>query len=213
MKLWRGSKIGLAIISVGLFPLLVLGIWRATLNTVPVSKPVSLTVGKLRQPFTVNFSGSYTIRIEAERKLPHETLQCFLGIRDYVPEGQCKNIAPALNITWTLTQDCQTIKTGSSATAVGGAYTNNTVANQFGWFDGKRGDNYVLEIDILKDGSALSIANPKLKVGVDESVYEGFMFMDMLVFAWAILGCLVGGLVLMGSVLSARRKQDSLSKS
>src|SRR5579864_210627 len=107
MQLRRSSKIGLAIISVGLFPLLVLGIWRATLDTVPVSKPVSLSVGHVRQPFTINFTGSYTIRIEAERKLPHETLQCLLGIHDYVPEGQCKNIAPALNITWTLWQDGQ----------------------------------------------------------------------------------------------------------
>ena len=122
MKIRRRPKIGLGIISVGLFPLLVLGVWRATLNTVPVSKPVSLSVGHVSQPFTVNFTGSYTIRIEAERKLPHETLQCLLGIRDYVPEGQCKNIAPALNISWTLLQDGQTIKTGSSGTAVGGIH-------------------------------------------------------------------------------------------
>jgi hypothetical protein len=213
MKTQRSLRIGLAIISVGLFPLLVLGIWRATLDTVPVSRPVSLSVGHVRQPFTVNFTGSYTIRIEAERKLPHETLQCLLGIRDYVPEEQCKNIAPALNITWTLLQDGQTIKTGSSATAVGGAYGNYTVANQLAWFDGKRGHHYVLDMDVLADGSALSVAKPKLRIGVDESVYEGFIFMELLVFVWAIVGCLVGGAVLLGFSLSARRKQKLLSKS
>jgi hypothetical protein len=196
----RSSRTGLAIISVGLFPLLVLGIWRATLNTVPVSKPVSLTVGHLRQPFTVNLTDSYTIRIEADRKLPHETLQCLLGIRDYVREGQCKNIRPALNITWTLLEDSQTIKTGSSATAVGGAYGNDTVANQLAWFDGKRGHHYVLDMDVLEDGAALSLANPKLRIGVDESVYEGFMFIEMLVFVWALVGCSVGGYMLLRSV-------------
>jgi hypothetical protein len=56
-----------------------------------------------------------------------------------------KNIAPALNITWTLRQDGQTIKTGSSATAVGGSYTNETVENELAGFDGKRGHRYVLE--------------------------------------------------------------------
>ena len=213
MKIRRRPKIGLGIISVGLFPLLVLGVWRATLNTVPVSKPVSLSVGHVSQPFTVNFTGSYTIRIEAERKLPHETLQCLLGIRDYVPEGQCKNIAPALNISWTLLQDGQTIKTGSSGTAVGGAYTNDTVANELGWFDGKRGHHYVLDMDVLADGSALSVAKPKLRIGVDESVYEGFIFMELLVFAWAIIGCLVGGSIMVSSVVIARRMREPLVRS
>jgi hypothetical protein len=211
MKIARSSKIGVAIIALGLFPLLVLGIWRATLSTVPVLISVSLSVGHVRQPFTINFTGPYTIRIEAERKLPHETLQCLLGIRDYVPEGQCKNIAPGLNITWTLLQDGQTIKTGSSATAVGGAYTNDTVANELDGFDGKRGHHYVLDMDVLADGSALSVTRPKLRVGVDESVYEGFIFMEFLVLAWGVLGCLVGSLVLVGAVFTARSKRKLLS--
>jgi len=212
MEMRRNSKVGLAIVAVGFFPLLALGIWRATLNTVPVAKPVLLSVGHVRQPFTINFTGPYTIGIEAERKLSHETLQCLLGIHDYVPEGQCKNIAPALNITWTLRQDGQTIKTGSSATAVGGSYTSETVENELAGFDGKRGHSYVLDMDILADGSALSIANPKLRIGVDGSVYEGFIFMELLVFAWAIVGCVIGSLVWVGSILGARRKQRLLSR-
>jgi hypothetical protein len=163
-------------------------------------------VGHLRQPFTVNLTDSYTIRIEADRKLPHETLQCLLGIRDYIPQGQCKNIRPALNITWTLLEDGQTIKTGSSATAVGGAYGNDTVANQLAWFDGKRGRHYALDMDVLEDGAALSVANPKLRIGVDESVYEGFIFIALLVFVWAVVGCIVGGSMLLGSVLNPRYK-------
>jgi hypothetical protein len=200
MQLRRRSRIGLAIISVGLLPLFVLVIWRTTHKTVPVSKPVSLTVGHLRQPFTVNLTGSYTIRIEADRKLSHETLQCLLGIHDSVPEGQCKNIRPALNISWALLEDGQIIKTGSSATTVGGAYGNDTVANQLAWFDGIRGHHYVLDMDVLEDGAALSVANPKLRIGVDESVYEGFIFIELLVFVWAIVGCIVGGAMLMRSV-------------
>jgi hypothetical protein len=165
MHVSRPYAVGLAIIAVGLFPLIGLSIWRATLNTVPVYKPVSLSVGHLRQSFKVNFSGTYTMRIEVERKLPHRTIQCLMGIRDYVPEGECRNITPVLNFTWTLTQDGRTLKSGSSTSATGGAYTNDTVADQFAGFEGKRGQHYTLDMDILEDGSTLSVANPKLRIG------------------------------------------------
>lgn len=213
MHVTRATKIGLTLIAIGLLPIVVLSTWRATLDDVPVLKPVSLSVGHLRQPFNLNLTGSYTIRIEAQRKLPHATLQCLLGIRDYVPEGQCKDIAAAVSISWTLTDGGQVIRTGSSATAVGGAYTNDTVANQLGWFEGKRGHHYVFEMDNLKDGSALAIANPKLRIGVDEGIYEGFIFWELLVFAWAILDCVVGGSILLVSVFKSRQKREQVSKS
>jgi hypothetical protein len=61
-------------------------------------------------------------------------------------------------------------------------------------------------------GSELSIANPKLRIGIDESVYEGFIFLALITFGWAILGCLIGGVILLISFLRARKnKRGTLS--
>jgi len=207
MRISRRYAAGLAIIAVGLLPVVGLSIWHATLNTIPVYKPVPLSVGHIRQSFRVNFSGTYTMRIEVERKLPHRTIQCLMGIRDYVPEGECKNITPVLNFTWTLAQDGRTLESGSSASATGGAYTTDTVADQFAWFEGKRGHSYILDMDILEDGSALSVANPKLRVGVDESYYEDFIFLDLVTLGWAVLGCVIGVATLVVSFVVERKRK------
>jgi hypothetical protein len=206
MRIARRHRVGLAIIAVGLLPLAALSIWRATLNDVPVHRPISLSVGHVRQPFKVNFTGTYTMRVEVERKLPHRTIQCLMGIRDYVPKGECRNIAPVLNFNWTLTQDGRTLESGSSTSATSGAYTNDSVAEQFAWFQGKRGGHYVLDMDILEDGSALSVANPNLRIGVDESYYEDFIFLELATVAWAVLGCVSGIVTLAVSFLLARKR-------
>ncbi len=207
----RYFKIGIGFILAGLLPFSILSLWRATLNTVPVLKPISLSVGHIRQPFTVNFTGTYTVRIEVERKLPFETLQCLMGVgvRERLPEGQCKNIPAVLSASWTLTDSGQIIKAGTSATADGGAYANDSIADELGWFEGKRGHHYVLDMDILQDGSALTITNPKLRVGIDEAVYEGFMLEDVVVFGWAVLACVIGGSLLVFSLSRRRRRQSS----
>ena len=37
---------------------------------------------------------------------------------------------------------------------------------RFASFEGKRGQQYTLDMDFSQDGSKLSVANPKLRVGV-----------------------------------------------
>ena len=129
MSLSRYSKAGVGFLLAGLLPVLILSLWRATLNTIPVLKPISLSVGHITQPFTVNFTGTYTVRIEADRKLPFETLQCLLGVglQERLPEGQCKKIPAVLNASWTLTESGQIIKAGTSPTADGGVYANDSI--------------------------------------------------------------------------------------
>ena len=211
MSLSRYSNVGVWFLLAGLLPVLILSLWRATLNTIPVLKPISLSVGQITQPFMVNFTGTYTVRIEAERKLPFETLQCLLGlgVQERLPEGQCNNIPAVLNASWTLTESGQIIKAGTSATADGGAYANDSIANELGWFEGKRGHHYVLEMNILQDGSALAVTNPKLRVGIDEGVYEGFMFVEFLILGWAVFSCVAGGSLLVAALVRGRRKLRS----
>jgi len=61
-------------------------------------------------------------------------------------------------------------------------------------------------MDVLEDGSALSVANPNLRIGVDESYYEDFIFLELATLAWAVLGCVSGIVTLAVSFLLARKR-------
>lgn len=213
MRLSRAARIGLSAIAIGLFPMIVFAIWNATIKTVPVEKPISLSVGHVRESFPVNFTADYLMGIEVERKLPHGILQCLLGldVRDYVPQGQCKNIPSVLRFNWTLAEDGRTVKSGSSDSIIGGGYTDAWVENEFGWFDGRRGRHYTLDLNILHDGSALSVANPKLRIAVHSSFNEDLAVLGLITFAWAFAGCLIGGLIVLISLLATRRKKKTIT--
>lgn len=207
MHLPRTAKIGLAIAAVGILAPITVSIWHGTSHLVPVYKPIALTPGHLQQPFTLNFSAFYVMEIEAERKLPHETLQCLLGVEDsYTPVGQCKDIPPALNFSWRLTRDGQTVSSGSSTKIVGGAYSDATIASEFASFEGKRGEQYTLDMDFLQDGSKLSVTHPKLRIGVDGFTYEDLMVLDLMSLAFAVVCCLIGGTMFLASIAALRRK-------
>ena len=207
MQLPRTAKIGLAIVVVGILAPITLSIWKATIHFVPVYEPIALTPGHLQQPFTLNFSGFYVMEIEAERKLPHETLQCLLGLQDEVHDGHCRDIASVLQFSWKLTSNGHTIQTGSSAKIIGGSYTDDTVASEFASFKGRRGQQYTLDMDFLQDGSKLSVANPKLRIGVDGMTYEDFMVFDLMSLAFAVICFLIGSTTFLVSNAALRRKR------
>jgi hypothetical protein len=151
--------------------------------------------------------------IEAERKLPYETLTCLLGVEDsYTPVGQCKDIPSVLNFSWKLTRDGQCVLTGSSAKIVGGAYSDATIASEFASFEGKRGERYMLDMDFLQDGSKLSVTHPKLRIGVDGFTYEDLAVLDLMSFAFAAVCFLVGGAMFLVSKSALRRKNKQVAR-
>src|SRR6266581_2446344 len=133
-----------------------------------------------------------------------------LGLQNsYLQAGQCKDIAPVLNFSWKLTRDGQVVQTGSSAKIVGGSYTDLTVASEFASFEGKRGQQYTLDMDFLQDGSKLSVANPKLRIGVDGITYEDFMVFDLMSLAFAAVCSVVGILMFLKSVARGRKSKQA----
>ena len=105
-----------------------------------------------------------------------------------------------------LARDGQTVQSGSSAKIVGGDYANDTVASEFASFDGRRGQQYTLDMDFLQDGSKLSVANPKLRIGVDGFTYEDLMVLDLMSLAFAAICCLVGIPMFFFSIAARGRK-------
>ena len=78
---WQKTKsIGLTVAGSLVVPLF---LWYFVLNNVAVYRSISLAPGTtVTQYFWVNYRGFYRLGIEADRKFPHQELQCLLGIND-----------------------------------------------------------------------------------------------------------------------------------
>jgi hypothetical protein len=140
--------------------------WHVTFDNVAVHRNISLTPGIVNQDFRLNYTGSYSMGIEVERKFPHAVLQCLLGIRgaELLDPAVCKYTPAVLKYSWELSCNGRTVQIGSSDRIVGGGYTTDTIEAEFGSFAGKRGDHCHLALSFLADGSKLSVAKPKLYI-------------------------------------------------
>jgi hypothetical protein len=146
--------------------LLILVLWHFVLNNEAVYHRISLARGTVRQDFRLNYSGYYRMGIEVERKFPHRTLQCLLGVNDFMPKDGCKDTPAVLKYFWTLScEGGRMTESGSSEKIIGGAYTKDTMEVEFGGFQGKWGERCRLAVNFLQDANGtLSVANPKLHI-------------------------------------------------
>jgi hypothetical protein len=145
---------------------LFLVIWHFVLNNEAVYRSISLAPGIVKQDFRLNYSGYYSMGIQVERKFPHRTLQCLLGISDFTPKDGCKDTPAVLQYSWTLScNGGRMTQSGSSEKIIGGAYTKDTMEAEFGGFQGKWGERCRLEMNFFQDArGTLSGANPKLHI-------------------------------------------------
>lgn len=142
-------------------------VWYFVLDNVAVYRRISLIPGTIvTQDFWTNYNGVYTLGIQAERKFPHEELQCLLGINNSISPKNCSQ-AP-LRYSWTLSCDGGRAKySGTSDKIIGGAYANDWMETQFGAFEAKRWERCSLKINFAGGSETLSQANPKLNVYVE----------------------------------------------
>jgi hypothetical protein len=52
---------------------------------------------------------------------------------------------------------------------------NDSISRELGHFQGQSGRKYVLDVNVLADGSSLTPGNPRLKVEVHPMFYEDVM--------------------------------------
>jgi hypothetical protein len=175
--------IGRILISVGVSVPVVFFLWYFHVRWSLVDKPVPLVPGHIEVEFTPNFEGHYVSGIRTQRRLPFETLQCLLGEKDYIPASQCNDIPSVLHFKWQLRTDGHVVQEGTSEKQLLGAYTNDFIEMEFLYFEAKRGQNYSLELEFAKDGSALAVTNPRLEVAVE--AWDNFD--EAMGFLWAVL--------------------------
>lgn len=125
---------------------------------------VDLKPGGITSPeFRVGMKGHYEIRLEAEHNLPLDDLEVLLGIQ---PALINQSVEPVVDIEWTLTSGDSVVASGASRNEKGGG-VGDRAFRTIGRFDGLPKIPYVLELNILGDGSALAPANPQIAVGLD----------------------------------------------
>jgi hypothetical protein len=144
--------------------------------------------------------------IDAERNIPYQTVNCLLGVEDIYPE-RCKDTPSVVRASWALTSNGVLIAHGSSDEFKGGAW-GITVSRDIGSFRLEKGRRYVLDVDILTDGTILQATHPRLKVGVHPEYYEGNMFRTLFVTAFAGILGIIGAVLLLVGLLGKRRFRE-----
>jgi hypothetical protein len=176
----RTKLAGFILIAVGIALYGVWAAWLLTRTERPVEMPVSMAIGHVRtHDFKVNVNASYEIEIEVQKAIPFETLSCLLGTtmgRTSTDLEECPDRPSVVKASWTLTGDGQTIAHGSSDDYRSGAWMNGSIARELGNFQGQSGRRYVLDVNVLADGSSLMRGNPRLEVLLNSGFNEGAVF-------------------------------------
>ena len=159
-RLWRYRWLTASIGTILTLTLL----WYFVLKNVAAYRDISLAPGTtVTQDFWTNYGGFYTLGIQAQRKFPHEELQCLLGIND---ESGVKDCAETrLRYSWVLTCDHGKVRySGTSEKILGGAYAEDWMETEFAGFEAKRWEWCQLKINFIDASPLLSRTNPKLNI-------------------------------------------------
>jgi hypothetical protein len=173
--------------------------WLRTRTMNPVNIPISMAIGHVRtREFKLNLDMPYTIDIEVQKTIPVQTLNCLLGTRVVDSSGtfeDCPDRPPVIKASWLLTSDGQIVAKGSSDDHRYGDWREDSISRELGNFQSQSGRRYVLDVDVLADGSALALGKPRLKVKADPGPFWNPPFQSFVLFFVMIV------LVLIGSIL------------
>ena len=160
MTLPRTKLVGVICVAVGLT---LYGTWVGCLSTRterPVDVPISMAIGHVRTPeFKINLNAPFTINVEVQKTIPFETLNCLLGTtmgRTSTDLQECPDKSSVVKASWVLTSNGQTVAQGSSDDYRSGAWMNDAISRELGHFQSQSGRIYVLDVNVLADGSALT---------------------------------------------------------
>jgi hypothetical protein len=200
------TKAGLALFVLGLAIYGGWSWWLRTRNFVPVN----VTLGSFDRPhittqFQPNFDGLYFIEIEAQKRMPLDTLHCLMGVE--ADATRCRDAGSAIDASWTVASDGQEIAHGDSSASHSLPPESETVTRVIGEFPGRAGDNYELKVRFTKDLGTLAAAHPQLKVTVADIARTDLQSAGVLVFSMAFICFLFGVVLLVVSWYGKRGKR------
>ncbi len=128
-----------------------------------VDIPVSLAMGTVRTPEFSPPNHWYWIMVQVEKPFPLRQMECMTGTTAGPLESKdCTSDDPLLRADWTVLEDGQVVKSGSSTTQGDAKYTKENIFKFIGSFPALAGKKYVVEVKFTKDGTPLNVANPHL---------------------------------------------------
>lgn len=213
----RTKLVGFCFIGVGIALYGTWALWLITRTERPVNIPIPMTVGHIRtREFKLNMNAPYTIMVEVQKAIPFDTLNCLLGT-SMAPTStdlqDCSNVPSVVKASRELTSDGQVVAEGFSDDYRSGAWMNDSISRELGHFQSQRGRRYVLDVDVLADGSSLAPGNPRLKVEVHPDIYEGNIFWSFVLFLATAVLVLVGSILLIVSFIKNRPRRSIPAKS
>lgn len=156
------KKLRLPVLTIGSFVVFYAAVIFGGQGSCGYSPPefaVDLKPGAITLPeFQVDKKGLYRIDLEVERNLPLDDLECLL---DFPRAQNNRSPEPVIDIEWTLKSGNSVVASGSSRNEKGGGW-GQCLSRTIGRFDGVPQTPYVLETNILRDGSALAPAKPRI---------------------------------------------------
>jgi hypothetical protein len=209
----RIRSIGFAAVGLGVGLYGLWALWVSTRTERPVDIPISMVIGHVHSPdFTINVEEPFTIRIEVEKRIPFDTLNCLLGTamgQNTTALQECPDRPSVVKASWVLTSNGRTVAKGSSEDYRSGEWRNDAISRGLGYFQSQRGHRYALDVSVLADGSSLAPGNPRLKVEVSPAFYERNIVLNLLLLVLTGSVVLVGVILLAVSLFKGGRKQFS----
>lgn len=183
-------RLGIAITVLGCIVYVTWMLWVLWVFRQPLSRPFPMSAGSsVTAEFTAHKSSYYSIKIEAQRKLPADVLNCLMGI-SYGPLDQegCADKS-VINVSWVLMSDGQFVARGSSDDSPGrGGGSKESVERDIGVFQCVAGKAYSLQLTSEADAGILASADPKIAVKLIAAAYEDELEEDsILTFVFLIL--------------------------
>jgi hypothetical protein len=216
MPIPRTKLVGFTFVAVGIALFGTWALWLATRTERPLNIPIPMSIGHIRtRQFRTNMNAPYTIQVEVQKeKIPFDTLNCLLGMSMALTSTElqdCPDRPSVVKASWVITSDGHTVAQGSSDDYRSGAWMNDSISRELGRFQSRSGGRYVLDVDVLADGSSLAPGNPRLKVQVDSMVTEGYAVWGFILFLATGALVLTGAIFLFVSFLRNRRGRSSVS--
>lgn len=188
------ARIGLALILIGIAWFGGWYWWDATRIWVPLDVPVSLSRGHIRAPeFKINVESKYAIEIQAKPGFDDGNGPCFGGYWCQSP----------LSMSWSLSSGGRVVP-GSGEPPLGSVV---------GSFNARKG-SYVLDLDVVQDGSRFDAGAPRLVVFESGDEYGASNDMGGKIFLLSVLMAVLGiYLVVRAAVYWRRERLAALARS
>jgi hypothetical protein len=207
MQLKAKTRIGCALLAVGIVVSLAAYLRTNALNAVPLSVPITLKPERM-QPlnFKPRVSTQHQISIVFDSGgIPFERLDCLIGMAD-VHVQPCTGSPEVLDVLWEISANNHIVASGSSGAYKGAGYSYRRLERYIGSFDADTGRNYLLTVVVRKDGSELLGAHPLLRVGPNLNGFLGTFILLGFAFYGGILSAILGLSIVLFATYDNRRE-------